>query len=236
MALSSFSESNWWFQSLQDIWGRLAWRGRWQVLAWSACAVGIPVFVQAPLVRAAPWVSLVWTLVWLGVAMHWLSCPRLRVRGELLYGFALTWLTGSLYWGWLRAEPLWHLPIEALAVPMAVWGLRRGWAPIGNSFYLGSLLGTMITDAYVWLVGLTPVWRQVMSTPLENSSLHALLPEILGRMQSLPGILWAIELALVLAIAGWWGLKQGSLAAYAWSGAVLCTLVVDGLFFLSVRL
>ncbi|MEN9206044.1 MAG: DUF3120 domain-containing protein [Thermostichales cyanobacterium SZTDM-1c_bins_54] len=232
MSLSSWSGSPW--PPLTEIWGRLAWRGRWQVLLLSACAVGIPVFIQAPLVRSAPWVSLVWTLVWLGLGCHWLTCPRLRLRGELLYGFALTWLTGSLYWGWLRWEPAWHLPVEALALPLALWGLWRGWAPIGQAFYLGSLTGTVITDLYVWLVDLTPVWRAVMAPEAGESMLIAQwLPVILGQIQSLSGILWGIELALVLLIAGLWGLYQGSLPAYAWSGAVLSTLLVDGLFLLS---
>lgn len=229
LSLSSWSESAW--QPFSEVWGRLTWRGRWQVLLLSGCAVGIPVFIQAPLVRLAPWVSLVWTLVWLGLACHWLTCPRLKLRGELLYGFALTWLTGSLYWGWLRSEPLWHLPVEALALPFALWGLRRGWAPIGQAFYLGSLTGTVITDLYLWLVDLTPVWRAVMAADATESVVLAeLVPLVLSKIQSLGGILWAIELALLLLMAGFWGLKQGSLAAYAWSGAVLSTLVVDGLF------
>ena len=89
--------------------------------------VSVPVFIQAPLVRNLPVVSLVGTLVWSWLSLYLCQRDRTRVWGELLTGFTWTWLSGSLYWGWLRAEPLWHLPIEALALPLALWGLKKNW-------------------------------------------------------------------------------------------------------------
>jgi hypothetical protein len=84
--------------------------------------VCLPVFVAAPLVRYSPWLSLAMTLGWLGLSWRLYSRPRTRIWGDLLYGFTLTWLAGSFYWGWLRWEPLWHMPVEALGIPMVWWG------------------------------------------------------------------------------------------------------------------
>ncbi|MEN9223444.1 MAG: DUF3120 domain-containing protein, partial [Thermostichus sp. BF3_bins_97] len=128
----------------------------------AAVLVCLPVFLQAPLVRYAPWVSLVLSLGWLGLSLHLYSQSRTRVWGDLLYGFTLTWLAGSLYWGWLRFEPLWHMPVEALGIPVVWWGARQRFARIGTWFYLGSLWGTAITDLYIHSVGLLPEWRQAM--------------------------------------------------------------------------
>jgi hypothetical protein len=154
----------------------------------------------------------------------------------LLYGFTLTWWTGSLYWGWLRAEPLWHLPIEALVLPIACWGLSRGFARIGNFFTLGSLLGTALTDLYIHSVKLLPEWRQVMQTE-SILDLSPVLSSALAKMSSLWGIAWGIETCLVLTVVGAWSLWRGQVGSrsfrlpwLAFSGAVWSTLVVDGLF------
>ena len=187
--------------------------------------------------RNAPWVSLVLTLAWVGVSLHLMSLRSCRIWGSLLYGFTLTWLTGSLYWGWLRAEPLWHMPIEAIALPLAVWGLWRGFARIGNYFYLGSLFGTAITDLYIHTVGLLPQWRAVMQPRVSDSMLTGAMQEAIAKMQSDGGLLSAVLLSLVLLVMGAWGVWQGRDALgfnhlhwWAFSGAVLFTLVVDGLF------
>jgi hypothetical protein len=124
--------------------------------------VCLPVFVAAPLVRYSPWLSLAMTLGWLGLSWRLYSRPRTRIWGDLLYGFTLTWLAGSFYWGWLRWEPLWHMPVEALGIPMVWWGARQRFARIGTWFYLGSLWGTAVTDLYIYSVGLLPEWRQAM--------------------------------------------------------------------------
>ena len=149
--------------------------------------MSLPVFAQAPLVRHAPWVSLVLTFAWLGVSLHLMSLRSGKIWGSLLYGFTLTWLAGSLYWGWLRAEPLWHMPVEAIALPLAVWGLWRGFARIGNYFYLGSLFGTAITDLYIHTVGLLPQWRAAMQPRVSEVILTGTMHEAVIKMQGIWG-------------------------------------------------
>ncbi len=209
----------------------------------AAFLVSVPVFAQAPLVRSAPWVSLVMTLAWLALAAHLMSERSSRYWGDLLYGFALTWLAGSLYWGWLRVEPLWHLPIESIGIPFAIWGLRRGSNRVGNFFYLGSLLGTAVTDLYIHSVALLPEWRQVMQAdPVELAS--GAFESALVKMQTPWGCLWALELCMLLLVVGLWSLRRGwternpsqSLGWLVFSGAVLSTLVVDSLFWWSAVL
>ncbi|MGF1575406.1 MAG: DUF3120 domain-containing protein [Cyanophyceae cyanobacterium] len=197
----------------------------------AAVLVSIPVFVQAPLVRNAPWVSLVLTLGWLALSMHLMSEPRQRAWGSLLYGFTLTWLAGSLYWGWLRADPLWHIPVEALGLPLAWWSLRQPNSPtrLGTFFYLGSLFGTVVTDLYIHSVGLLSEWRLVMAAPVFDS-MGWVLGSALSKMQSPLGILWAWEACLLLFVAGVFSLRRQSTCWKVFGGAVLSTLVVDGLF------
>ena len=81
---------------------------RWAVLVAAAFLVSAPVFIQAPLVRSLPVVSLVGTVVWVWLSVYLSQRSTTRVWGELVTGFSWTWLSGSLYWGWLRTEPLWH--------------------------------------------------------------------------------------------------------------------------------
>ncbi|MFT0743094.1 DUF3120 domain-containing protein [Synechococcus sp. RC10B2] len=196
----------------------------------AAVLVCLPVFVAAPLVRYSPWLSLAMTLGWLGLSWRLYSRPRTRIWGDLLYGFTLTWLAGSLYWGWLRFEPLWHMPVEALGIPIVWWGTRRRFARIGTWFYLGSLWGTAVTDLYIHSVGLLPEWRQAMQFDrLEQ----AVVPfrAALDKMATPWGLGWGIGLGLLLLGVGLWRV-QGSRRLHHWAfaGAVLNTLLVDGLF------
>ncbi len=228
---SSYTEITW-FTRLAD------WVGSpsGQVLLGSAFLVSVPVFFQAPLVRHAPWTSLVLTLGWLGLSLHLLSERSTQRWGSLLYGFTLTWMAGSLYWGWLRTEPLWHLPVEAVGLPIAIWGLSRGFARIGNFFFLGSLLGTALTDLYIHSVGLLTEWRQVMQMEvIEEAGMP--FASALDKMQTLWGVIWAIEISIILLVVGlrslhrgWRGKVRFRLPWIAFGGAVLSTLVVDSLF------
>lgn len=65
----------------------------------------------------AGWLWLSWTLR---------RRPATAIWGDLLQGFTWSWLAGSIYWGWLRWEPLIHLPVEAIGLPFALWCLWRG--------------------------------------------------------------------------------------------------------------
>jgi hypothetical protein len=202
----------------------------WLFFGASAFLVSVPVFFQAPLVRAFPWLSLGLTGVWLAVSLFLRKRPATHLAGDLLLGFSLTWLAGSLYWGWLRTEPLLHLPVEAIALPFTLITLSRGWGKVGNWFYLGSLLGTAVTDAYFYLMNLIPAWRQLMQVPPDQ--IATIFHQAVVQMQTPAGVGWAIALVALLLTVGGLALRSASLHAWVFAGAVLSTLLVDGLFWL----
>ncbi|MBF2074807.1 MAG: DUF3120 domain-containing protein [Synechococcales cyanobacterium C42_A2020_086] len=197
----------------------------------AAFLVSVPVFIQAPLVRLVPELSLLLTVGWLWLSLRLRRRPATVVWGDLLLGFTWTWLAGSVYWGWLRWEPLWHLPVEAMGLPFAVWGLARGWGRIGHWFYLGSLFGTVMTDVYFYLVNLIPYWRQLMR--VEPSLAGSVLHQAVAQMQTPWGLGWAVVLIALLLLVGSVPLRSTELHWWTFGGAVLSTLLVDGLFWLA---
>ncbi|MEG3436419.1 DUF3120 domain-containing protein [Pannus brasiliensis CCIBt3594] len=198
--------------------------------------VSVPVFLQAPLVRYYPWVSLVLTAFWVGIGLILWRRPRTRVWGDLLLGFSWSWLAGGIYWGWLRWEPSIHIPVEAIGLPFALWGLRRGIAKVGNLFYLGSLLGTAITDLYFYVTGVIPYWRQLMAVELDPALVTPIFQSALARIQTPWGICWAIVLVNILLAVGIYPLGKRVSYGWAFSGAVLSTILVDGLFWIAASL
>ncbi|MFN6033966.1 MAG: DUF3120 domain-containing protein, partial [Dolichospermum sp.] len=170
-------------------------RQNWLVFAASVFLVSVPVFVEAPLVRSFPALSVFLTGFLLWFSMRLMSSSRTYLWGDLLFGFSWTWLTGAIYWGWLRYEPIWHIPIESLGLPFALWCLHKNWGKIGNWFYLGSLLGTVLTDIYFYLVDLMPYWRQIMRTTPAGAS--QILQNALEQVETPWGEGWAVILALI---------------------------------------
>lgn len=215
---------------------------RWLVFAAAVFLVSVPVFIEAPLVRSLPILSLVLTVFWLWLSIKLMSCSptnspshsQTYIWGDLLFGFSWTWLTGSIYWGWLRFEPMWHLPIEAIGLPFALWGLAKNWGKIGNWFYLGSLSGTVVTDIYFYLVNLIPDWRQIMTSDPTLAS--QILQNALTKVQTPWGQSWAVILALLLMTLGVVPLVQKQSHWYAFSGAVLSTILVDSLFLIAATI
>ncbi len=214
----------------------------WRFFGLAAFLVSIPVFIQAPLVRQWPWVSLVLTLGWVALGYSLYRKPNTALYGDLVLGFTWSWFAGSIYWGWFRWEPFIHLPIEAIGVPFAVWALLRQRYVVGTLFYLGSLWGTAITDGYFYLLGLIPYWRQVMQVEVKDSL--PILQTALGQIQNASGAFWAGALVLILLVTGLMPLlispevRRGHGHAVHWwafMGAVLSTLLVDGLFWVAVR-
>lgn len=209
-------------------------RQAWLVFAAASFLVSVPVFAQAPLVRQVPVLSLMMTMVWVGAGAMLLKRPTTRLWGDLLLGFSWSWLAGSIYWGWLRWEPLIHLPVEAIGLPFALWGLWRGWGKVGNLFYLGSLFGTALTDVYFYVTDLIPHWRQVMRVDPELAT--PIFQSAIAQVQTPWGISWAVILGSALGVVGLWSLARGALHWWAFSGAVLSTILVDGLFWLAASL
>lgn len=204
---------------------------RWFMFAAALVLVSVPVFVQAPLVRLMPWLSLLLTLGWLWLGLQLLARPASQRWGDLLIGFTWTWLAGSVYWGWLRWEPLLHLPVEAIGLPFAIWGVARSSGKIGNFFYFGSLFGTVVTDVYFYLVDLMPHWRQLMQ--VEPDAVPPIFQSAIAQIQTPWGTGWAIGLAALLLTVALLPLCSRQLHWWAFSGAVLSTILVDSLFWLA---
>jgi len=207
---------------------RLGSRQAWMVFAAAVFLVSVPVFIEAPLVRSLPLLSLAMTAGWVWLSWVLLDRPSTQLWGDLLVGFSWSWLAGSLYWGWLRWEPLLHLPVEAIGVPFALVCLKRDWGKVGNFFYLGSLLGTVLTDVYFYLVDLIPQWRQLMQ--VEPALASPILQSALEQVQTPWGQGWALILTLTLLTLGIFPLRYQQRHWYAFSGAVLSTILVDSLF------
>lgn len=219
-------------ETVNDYWQQL-WRDTQQkqtifVFLVSAFLVSIPVFFQAPLVRFAPWLSLMITLAWIALSLHLRSQSKMLIWGDLIWGFSWSWLCGSIYWGWLRWNPAIHIPIEAIGLPFALWCIWKGWGLIGNYFYLGSLIGTAITDSYFYISGLVPYWRELMN--VDPNFVKPILQGAIAQVQSLWGISWAILLANLLLAISLYALTKKQLHHIAFASAVLSTILTDGLF------
>ena len=212
---------------------------RWQIFIAAAFLVSVPVFIQAPLVRQFPLVSLLLTAAWV-IGSWWLyQRPQSRIWGDLLLGFSWSWLAGTIYWGWLRTEPYWHLPVEASGLPFGLWCLwfsqqkKTEFLAIGTWFYFGSLWGTALTDGYFYVNNLIPHWRAVMAQ--EPALAAPILHQAIAQINNPLG--WVSALLLLCLLLGTGiqplkQLKQNNLAYWAFSGATLSTILVDGLFWL----
>lgn len=203
----------------------------WPIFLGAVFLVSVPVLFQASLVRWQPELSLALTAAWLGLALWLCQREHTRLWGDLLVGFTWTWFAGSIYWGWMRWEPLWHLPIEAIALPLAVICLMRRQAVVGSWFYLGSLFGTVVTDLYFYLCDVIPAWRQVMSASPDE--LHPIFQGALARVSTPWGFALGMALVGILIFVGYMPLHLQRHYTWAFGGAVLSTLLVDGLFLIA---
>ena len=197
----------------------------------SVFLVSVPVFFQAPLVRAFPLVSLVVTTFWFGLSWTLRSRTAAQRMGELLNGFAWTWLAGSIYWGWFRTEPFLHLPIEAIGLPIALISIVHQRNRIGSWFYVGSLLGTCMTDLYFYLVNLIPYWRKLMQVDLSLAPL--VFQDAVSQMETVWGVGCAVLIVFTLVATGLFSLRSSEIHWRVFSGAVLSTVLVDGLFWIA---
>ncbi|MFB2973563.1 DUF3120 domain-containing protein [Aerosakkonema sp. BLCC-F183] len=209
---------------------RIGSKRAWLLFGAASFLVSIPVFAQAPLVRLLPVLSLLLTAGWVGLSFGLMRRRETQIWGDLLLGFSWSWLAGSIYWGWWRWEPLIHLPIEAICLPLALWCAGRNIWKVGSLFYLGSLFGTAVTDIYFYAVDLIPSWRQLMQ--VDPALATPILQNAIAQVQTPWGIAWAGALAAVLLVAGTLPLRFGQLHWWAFSGAVLSTIFVDSLFWL----
>jgi len=200
----------------------------------SGLLVTLPVFLQAPWVRLAPFSAAVFTVPLLALALllsrH--ANPRLSRAGQLLVGFSGSWLAGCIFWGWCRLHPIWHLPIEAFVLPLALTGLRGPWK-LACGFYLGSLLGTAATDAAMAASGVMAYWPQVLGASPADAPL-LLQAAALQVLSPLP-LLLVIGCAAVLLQTCRWLWQRGEVGRVS-SAALATTLAVDALFLLAALL
>jgi hypothetical protein len=165
-------------------------------------------------------------LLALGVVLHRRGQGPWSAIGAMLVGFAGSWLGGSLFWGWCRVHPLWHLPIEGFALPLALGGLGSRWR-LAGAFYLASLLGTAATDGVMALTGVIHLWPQVVEAPLSEAGV---LLQQAGEAVLQPLALGLIGLSgtVLLAVCRW--LWPQGLAGRVAAATLATTLVVDGIF------
>jgi hypothetical protein len=242
----------------------IATQPRMTIFIMAAFLVSVPVFIQAPLVRAFPYLSLAITPAWVLLGWWLYQRPQHQHWGDLLIGFSWSWLAGSIYWGWLRTEPYLHLPVEAIGLPFCLGCLwytknsirknsinsinsikttakitgevnlesspKSGFLSIGLWFYLGSLLGTALTDLYFYVNQLIPYWRHVMAG--EPTAAAPILHQALVQINNPLGWISALVILTWLLILGIYPLQKVTLPRYAFSGAILSTILVDGLFWL----
>jgi len=194
----------------------------------AAALVLLPVFLQAPWVRQAPMAATLFTAVLLSLGLHLerQPQPRLSRLGALLVGFSGCWLGGSLFWGWGRLHPLWHLPVEGFALPLAAAGLGGRWR-LAGSFYLASLLGTAATDAAMAFSGVIELWPQVLRAPLAQAAplLHQAGLTVIQPVSLL--LVGSIATGLLLLCAR---LRDLGLAGRIAAATLATTLAVDGIF------
>jgi len=205
---------------------------------WASTLVVLPVFLQAPWVRLHPVSACLFTAILLFTGIFLTITPKGKwvLAGSLLVGVSGSWLGGCLFWGWLREYPIWHLPVEAIALPIALLGIKTRWS-IGASFYLACLLGTACTDLMIFITGVMSQWPAVVKASINQA------PELLNQtaqqlleLQSLTSLLVAGILIAYLASAmrkkGLVNQESGNTWLVA-SAALNTTLWIDGLFLLT---
>ena len=202
---------------------------------WASALVVLPVFLQAPWVRFHPFSSCLFTAVLLttGILAVQIGNTSWKQSGTLLVGFSGSWLAGTLFWGWLRMHPVLHLPVEAIALPLAIGGLKSRWK-LSCSFYLASLLGTAITDITMALTGVMSFWPEVVNATSNEAPL--LLNEaakLVLQPTSLLILVSATGFVIWMAKQLWTQAAKPSESQEAWkvAAAVLSTtILIDALF------
>ena len=201
----------------------------------------LPVFLQAPWVHFYPLSALLFTFVLTGFGIvlgQFVSGKWFKI-GSLVLGVRGSWLGGCLFWGWLRMHPVLHLPVEAVALPLACVGLTTKWR-MGAGFYLSCLLGTAFTDLMMVLTGVMSSWPDVVAAPIEEAA-NKLNETSLNLLNPLTMVLILLAAVLILFLSNEMN-KRGTLsspAGGAWlvAGAALTTtLWVDGLFLVTTLL
>ena len=202
---------------------------------WSSFFVILPIFVQAPWVRFEPVSALCATFIILFVAflLSRKEGDKWFIVGSLLLGVSGSWLGGCLFWGWLSAYPILHIPVEAVALPLSMVGLGTKWK-IGSSFYISSLFGTAVTDMTIFFTGIMDQWKEVITADSKNA------PLILQKTSENLIHLKSLSIIVLIALILWFISKEifniastnstNGKALLVSSYVIQTTLIVDGIF------
>ena len=202
---------------------------------WSSFFVILPIFVQAPRVRFQPITALCFTFIilFIGFLLSRKQSEKSFIVGSLLLGVSGSWLGGCLFWGWLSAYPILHIPVEAVVIPLAMVGIGTKWK-IGSSFYLSSLFGTAITDVTIFMTGIMDQWREVITADSESAPL--ILQKTSENLIQFKSLSIIISMGLLL----WFISKEVYNSAFinsttgkallVSSYVIQTTLIVDGIF------
>ena len=202
---------------------------------WSSFFIILPIFVQAPWVRFEPVSALCVTFIILfgALSISRKESDKWFIVGSLLLGVSGSWLGGCLFWGWLSPYPILHIPVEAVALPLALVGLGTKWK-IGSSFYISSLFGTAITDITIFLTGIMDQWKEVITADsdiapliLQKTSEKLIQYKSFSIILVVAFILWLISREIFnYAIANSTNGKALLVSSYV----IQTTLIVDGIF------
>ena len=202
---------------------------------WSSFFVILPIFLQAPWVRFEPISALCATFIILFVAflLSRKESDKWFIVGSLLLGVSGSWLGGCLFWGWLSAYPILHIPVEAVALPLTIVGLGTKWK-IGSSFYISSLFGTAITDLTIFSTGIMDQWKEVITADSDTA------PLILQKTSENLIQLKSLSIIILAALVLWFISKEifnsaipnssKGKALLVSSYVIQTTLIVDGIF------
>ncbi len=208
---------------------------------WTSALVVLPVLLQAPWVRLSPYSACLFSLVILGIGIYLaqINQERFSNLGSLLVGVSGSWLGGCLFWGWFRSQPILHLPIEALALPIAIWGINTKWK-LGSSFYLSCLLGTAFTDLSIVLTGVMKKWPEVINATISQAP--QILTETADELLNVQSLLLLLAVGGLIIVLSSLMERQASLdkvnesSWFVASAALKTTLWIDGLFLLTALL
>ena len=204
---------------------------------WSSFFVILPIFLQAPWVRLEPISALCFTFIIIfgALCLSRRESNKWFIVGSLLWGVSGSWLGGCLFWGWLSPYPILHIPVEAVALPLALVGLETKWK-IGSSFYIASLFGTAVTDITIFLAGIMDQWKEVITADSESA------PLILQKTSENLIHFKSLSIIVLVALVLWFISKEifNSAIANSSNGKALLvssyviqtTLIVDGIFIL----
>ncbi len=202
---------------------------------WSSFFVILPIFVQAPWVRLEPISALCFTFIILlgAFVLYKKQSNKWFIVSSLLFGVSGSWLGGCLFWGWLSPFPILHIPVESVALPLALIGFSTNWK-IGSSFYISSLFGTAITDITIFLIGIMDQWRQVITA--DSATAPLILQKTSENLIQVKSLSIIIFVALIL----WFISKEifdsatinttNGKALLVSSYVIQTTLIVDGIF------